>query len=282
MPNIGLIGVENSHAEHFIRLLNREQRHPPFRLSALAGGTGERAIALAETGGIGQIVDNAADLIGLVDAVIVCSRDGALHRAQAEPLLAAGIPVLVDKPLAASIDDADAILATARGANTLLYSASALRFTPQTDEVARWVRSSRALRSLHVSGPADTASPYSGLYFSGIHHVKAALEVLGTDALSELRVAVSRSGDSTVAEVRIRQVLTMLTFVPPSEGRQIVFRADAVAAGSSWSGDLTLGSDYLAPVLDRFIAALRTGRAPVSHEVMRAPIVVMDAICTAA
>ena len=110
---IGIIGTENSHVDHFIRFLNTEQRHPGNRVVALAGGPTDRNAALSETGGIEIVVDEPSDLIGRVDAAIVSSRDGRHHRKQAEPLLAAGLPVLVDKPLAASVDDAQAILAAA-------------------------------------------------------------------------------------------------------------------------------------------------------------------------
>ncbi|MDQ0614467.1 putative dehydrogenase [Microbacterium sp. W4I4] len=282
MPSIGLIGVENSHAEHFIRFLNQEGRYAGFRATALAGGMDARSEALAEAGGIETIVDDASDLVGRVDAAIISTRDGALHRSQAEPLLAAGIPVLVDKPLATSVDDADAILSAARASGAMVYSASALRFARQVGQLKQWVRSSTGLRHLHVTGAGDAAGPYSGLYFYGIHHVEAALEVLGDSPLPDgIRVAAFQSAGTTVATVQLDEVVITLTFVPPHDGGQVGFHAGAVSADDLCNAEIELGRDYNAPVLNRFISSLRSGRAPVEPVVMRTPIVLMEKICAA-
>jgi len=278
MPSIGLIGVENSHAEHFIRFLNLENRHPGFRITTLASGPADRAHALAANAGITQIVDDPADLVGRVDAAIVCTRDGAQHRAQAEPLLAAGIPTLVDKPLATTVEDADAILSAARAADVLLYSASALRFSPQVGELTQWVRSSGGLRHLQLTGAGDADGPHSGLFFYGIHHVEAALQVLGDVSVADLRVEALRSQGTTIATMRLSETILTTTFVPPTADGQIPFHAGAVADDGVRQVELKLGRDYNAPVLDRFIDAMRTGRAPVDEATMRAPIVVLDAI----
>jgi len=279
MPRIGLIGVENSHAEHFIRFLNVENRHPGFRITTLAGGPADRAHSLAAAGGITQIVDDVTDLVGRVDAAIVCTRDGAQHRSQAEPLLAAGLPTLVDKPLATTLDDADAILSAARAAGTLLYSASALRFSPQVGALTEWARSSGGLRHLHLAGAADADGPHSGLFFYGIHHIEAALQILGDMLVApSLRVEAFRSAGTTVATMRLGETIFTATFVPPSTDGQIPFHAGAVAVDGARHAELQLGRDYNAPVLDRFIHALRTGRAPVDEATMRTPIVVLDAI----
>lgn len=282
MPSIGLIGVENSHAEHFIRFLNQENRYAGFRVTALSGGVDARSTALAEAGRIETIVDSASDLVGRVDAVIISTRDGALHRSQAEPLLAAAIPVLVDKPLATSVDDADAILAAARASGTIVYSASALRFARQIGRLKQWLRSSAGLRHLQLTGAGDVDGPHSGLYFYGIHHVEAALEVLGDAPLpDDLRVAAFRSAGTTVASLQFGEVIMTLTFVPPRDGGQIGFHAGAVSADEVCNAEIELGRDYNAPVLNRFISSLRSGRAPVEPVVMRAPIVLMEKICAA-
>ena len=77
---VGFVGTENSHVKHFIRFLNREDRHPGHRAVALAGGRSEHNTDLAEYGGLDLIVDEPAELVGHVDAAIVCNRDGGLHR----------------------------------------------------------------------------------------------------------------------------------------------------------------------------------------------------------
>src|SRR5699024_11270431 len=110
---IGMIGTENSHITHFTRFLNVEQRHPGVRAAALAGGRNERNLELADLGGIDRIVEEPAQLVDEVDAAIVSTRDGAKHLEQARPLLEAGKRVVVDEPLAASLQHARELLALA-------------------------------------------------------------------------------------------------------------------------------------------------------------------------
>ncbi len=79
--NVAIVGIENSHAEEIIRYLNVERPvDVPVRVVALVAGEDDRTRELAELGGIEQIVAESGDLLGSIDALIVTSRDGALHR----------------------------------------------------------------------------------------------------------------------------------------------------------------------------------------------------------
>ncbi|MBZ2199556.1 Gfo/Idh/MocA family oxidoreductase [Occultella gossypii] len=283
MKRIGFIGTENSHTDHFIRFLNAEERHPGHRAAALVGGANDRNSALAASGGIDLVVEAPEDLIGQVDAAIISSRDGALHRRQAEPLLAAGIPVLVDKPLATTVPDAAAILAAAHAGGAPVFSGSALRFVPQISELRDGGAELGPLRHLHVVGPADPDSPYSGLAFYGIHHVEAALEILGNPVLvpGEVTPVVRRHGDTTTAVVRLGETEVTFTFVVPGDATRVPFHATAVRTNGVMARELVLDRDYNAPALAAFIDAVETGRSPVTDEHLLSPVVVLSAIAEA-
>jgi hypothetical protein len=98
----------------------------------------------------------AADLAGAVDAVVVATPT-ASHAEVACPLLIAGVAVLVEKPIARSLAEADAIFAAAtlrapspdvanddlNGAGVARYlrpEAEAVRFwgRPELDDLVRW------------------------------------------------------------------------------------------------------------------------------------------------
>ena len=49
---IGIVGTENSHADHYVRHFNTDEDYPGHRVVALAGGRNERNVKLAEAGGI--------------------------------------------------------------------------------------------------------------------------------------------------------------------------------------------------------------------------------------
>lgn len=75
---------------------------------------------------IPNVCANIEDMIGQVDAVLLARDDAENHLAMAEPLLRAGLPVYVDKPLATDMATANA-LAAATDASWKLFSCSALR-----------------------------------------------------------------------------------------------------------------------------------------------------------
>ena len=277
---VGFVGTENSHVKHFIRFLNLEDRHPGHRAVALAGGRNERNTELAEYGGLDVIVDEPADLIGHVDAAIVCNRDGGLHRDAAEPLLRADLPVLVDKPLATTIDDASALLDIARDSGSTLVSASALRFVPELPQFTTDRPDHGPLRHLHVVGPADPDSEYAGLFFYGIHHVEAALQILGNPVVrpGDLTVEAQRHGDTVWATTAIAGTAVTFTFVVPEAEGRVPFHATAVHARGVVTSELSLGPDYNAPALDSFIEAIKLGKSPLSPDQLLTPVVVLTAI----
>ena len=69
------------------------------------------------------------DLIGKVDAAVVAAPTG-LHAKVALPLLEAGIDLLVEKPIAATVEDARAIVVTARRYGRVVAVGHVERFNP--------------------------------------------------------------------------------------------------------------------------------------------------------
>ncbi|RIQ18379.1 Gfo/Idh/MocA family oxidoreductase [Jiangella rhizosphaerae] len=269
---IGVVGTESSHVDQFVRLLNVEHRHGDARVVALTGGDTERNRALAAAAGDQppRLVDEPGDLVGAVDAVLICTRDGRAHRAEAVPLIEAGLPVFVDKPLAGSAADAAAIVDAARAHGVPLYEGSALRFVPAVAELA-----GDRPAAVHVSGPADPAGPYGGLYFYGVHLAEAALQIVGEPAgFGPVDVRVGRG--VVTALTTIGDVHVTLTFV----AGEAPFHATVVRAGAVEARELALPPDYTAPVLDRFLVAAQKGEPPSDTEaaMMVAPVALLDAV----
>jgi predicted dehydrogenase len=65
----------------------------------------EISASIAKSAGIENIMDNLEDMIGKVDAVILSRDDPENHVAMAKPFIDAGIPIFIDKPLAATSAD---------------------------------------------------------------------------------------------------------------------------------------------------------------------------------
>jgi predicted dehydrogenase len=94
-----------------------------------------------------------------VDAVDICFPT-PLHRPVAERALALGRHVLVEKPLALSLEDADAIGAAAEAAGRMVMVGHVLRYFPEIVELRRLVDAgelgaARAVTALRLSAPPD-------------------------------------------------------------------------------------------------------------------------------
>ncbi|MCK2035250.1 Gfo/Idh/MocA family oxidoreductase [Microbacterium sp. SSW1-49] len=277
--NVAIVGIENSHAEEIIRYLNVERpADVPVRVVALVAGDDARTRELAELGGIERIVDESADLLGSIDALIVTSRDGALHRAHAVPFLEAGTPVWVDKPLAASVADAEEIVAAAERGGTVLTSSSALRWVDDTDAIAAGLASIGDLQAVTVTGPADADSAYSGIFFYGIHIADVAQRLVPG---APEDIDVQRLPGGVVARYRAGGVLVTLEFIRPDGDGQVPFRATAVGGHGVISRDIVLGADYVQPGVDAFARMLATGAAPIPASQLLAPIAVLERVSLA-
>lgn len=82
---------------------------------------------VAQAARIEHVVDNLTDLIGQVDAVLLARDDSDTRLAFARPFLEAGVPIYVDKPLALSRAEAEALIGLQRFPGQL-FSCSALRY----------------------------------------------------------------------------------------------------------------------------------------------------------
>lgn len=267
---VGLVGIENSHAEHILRHLGRDEA-PPLRATAIVAGDPERTARLAELGRVERVVDDVRALVGEVDAVIITTRDGATHRDLAVPFLAAGVPVWVDKPFATTRADAEAMVAGAARGGALLTSSSTLRWLPDADAVAAALLGIGPVRRLTVSGPADPDGPFGGLFFYGIHHADLA-QRLAPGEPGDLQVAAHDRG--FVARYRSGEIEVALDFVRPD--LEVPFRVTAEGAQGSIDREIVVGGDYVRPALQAFGRMLATRSVEVPTAEMLAAVAVIE------
>lgn len=81
------------------------------------------------------------DMLGQIDALLLARDDAERHQSFARPFLQAGLPVYVDKPVALSMADLDALFSMAARPSQI-FSCSALRFSEElrlTEEEARFL-----------------------------------------------------------------------------------------------------------------------------------------------
>lgn len=272
-PRVGVLGIENSHAEELIQYLNVERPDDRPRVTALVGGDPERTEKLARLGGIDTIVETAAELHGHVDVLFLATRDGASHRREAVPFLESGTPVWIDKPFATTVEDVEAMIDAAKRGGTALTSSSGLRWISDADEVVHEMRTIGTVDTLTVTGPVDEADPHGGIFFYGIHLSDLAQRFVPGVARD---IEVDRRSDVIVVRYRVDGVRVELELVRPAGTLKVPFRVRATGELGVVERNLTLTDSYFAPGVEAFALMVRSGDPAVPLDEMREAVRVLE------
>lgn len=154
MIRVGLVDLDTSHPAFFAGLLHKREG---FRVTALHDGgavqPADYVRAFAREHGIATICDSVQALVDQVDCGLVLSQNWDLHLARARPFIAAGKPVFIDKPLAGSVADLDALLALA--GNAPVMAGSTMRFARELGVLRQKARDLGGIVSAFATGPGD-------------------------------------------------------------------------------------------------------------------------------
>ena len=141
---IGLGGVAQAHLEAY-RLL------PRLRIVSVCDMRADAAIAVANRFSARAYTDHRALLDdGGIDLALVLT-PAATHRAIVEAVAEAGIHVLCEKPLAHSLEDAEAMAAACARASVKLFYGSCYRYLPAVRKAFELIRSGAIGRLLLMS-----------------------------------------------------------------------------------------------------------------------------------
>ena len=275
MIRIGIVGAENSHSIAISKTLNVAKAVPGFRAVAIWGETKAFAEKAAEAGRIPRIVRRPADMIGEIDAVVVDHRHARRHLPAAEPFLTARLPMFIDKPFCYRLAAGRRFLARARRLNVPVTSFSTVPTYPSFETFRRAVGAAGGSAAVASFGPCDLNSEYGGVFFYGIHQVDLLLTLLGADVRA---VGVSRApaGGAAVANLFWKDGRAAAMHCLPSHATGFQLSA-ATEAGNISAKLVGRGNPYLAGVR-RFCRMFKTGREPVGHERILAPVAVLEAM----
>ena len=133
-PRVAVVGV-GGFGRHHARIYGELDKAGLVRLVGLVDVDPARAKELADRLSV-PVVPRVEDLPGPVDAVTVAVPTGS-HRRVAEPLLLRGVHCLVEKPIAASTAEGEAMLKAARRGGAVLQVGHVERFNPVMAAVER-------------------------------------------------------------------------------------------------------------------------------------------------
>ncbi len=270
----GVIGLDTSHVTAFTQSLNKGAKKPEDA-EKIAGvkmvaafPQGSRDIESStkrvpeyteKVKALGvEIVDSIDELLKRVDVVFLESNDGRVHLEQVRPVLAAGKPVFIDKPIAGSLADTIRILDAAKLAKVPMFCASSLRFGKTTQEVRNG--SIGKVKSAETFSPVNLEPTHPDLFWYGVHGCESLFTVMGTGCKSVKR--------GTTADGKVEVTGTW------EGGRIGIFRQENGADRKGYGGkavgekgEAAIGSyDGYDSLLVEIVKMFRTGIAPVSAE----------------
>lgn len=196
---VGMIGLDTSHCLAFTKLLNADNPGEDlagFRVVAVyPKGSPDIESSVSrvpkyteEIKKLGvEVIDDLDEMVSQVDAVLLETNDGRPHLEQIVPVLKAGLPVFVDKPVAGSLTDAVAMYELSRHYKTPFFSSSSLRFSTGPQEL----RSGAQGKILGCStySPCSLEKTHPDLFWYGIHGVEMLFTVMGPGCKSVTRAS---------------------------------------------------------------------------------------------
>lgn len=271
MFKVGIIGSENSHAAAFSEIFNLSGEYEDVRVTAIWGEDMEASRKIAEKCHV-EIV-KPEDMLPNVDAVMVTSRNGALHWGYVRPFIEAGKSAFVDKPLANDSKEALAIIELAVEKHVPLVGGSSLKLIADTlalKEAADAARAAGGLLGGNVYAPVSLDNPYGGFYFYSSHLIEIALTIFGYDPLAVTAVR-QESGIAAVLEYADYSVTLNYTNGAYNYGG-VVLGKDGV------SGRVINMDDAYAREAASFVHMLRTGESEIPPKDLAQPVRVLNAI----
>jgi predicted dehydrogenase len=176
---------------------------PGVRLVAVADRDPERARSVAGEYGCEPLGD-ATELAGRVEAASVAVPTES-HVEVAETLIDAGIDVLVEKPIARSIAEADAIIAAAERRSRLVMIGHTERFNPAVIALAQAVVAPRFFEIHRLAGFSARSTDIDVVLDLMIHDLDLLLHLDGSDVESIDAVGVRALTERVdIANARIR------------------------------------------------------------------------------
>ena len=260
---VGIIGLDTSHVIAFTKLLNHPEAKADLAgcpvVAAYPKGSPDIRSSVSRvpkytkqirTMGV-EIVESIPELLTRVDAVLLETNDGRPHLEQVLPVLKAGKPVFIDKPIAGSLSDAVAIFEASRKYGVPVFSSSSLRYGRDSQE-ARKGKFGRILKC-QTHSPCSLEKTHPDLFWYGIHGVESLFTVMGTGCME-----VKRGKENG----KIKVTGTW------NDGRTGVFLAGKGYGGSAQTenGEVKVGSyDGYRPLVVEIVKFFRTKKPPVTE-----------------
>ena len=163
----------------------------------------QRAREIAEAHATSAVIESTS-LIGVVDAVVVATPT-ASHAAVAAPFLEAGTAVLIEKPLARTLAEADALVSLARARGATLAVGHTERFNPALTLARPMLTAPRFIEGHRLGTFPDRSLDIDVVFDLMIHDIDVVLSVVDAEVVTIDAVGVPvLTPRFDIANVRLR------------------------------------------------------------------------------
>jgi hypothetical protein len=265
---VGMIGLDTSHCLAFAKLLNNTadaKLIPNCRLTLVyPKGSPDIESSVSRVPqytediqklGV-KVINDLEEMVQQVDAVLLETNDGRPHLEQVIPVLKAGKPCFIDKPIAGSLVDCITIFKLAQHYKTPVFSSSSLRFSDGVQAIRNG--SLGDIVGCDAYSPCSLEKTHPDLFWYGIHGCETLFTVMGPGVETVTRTQTKNS-----------EFVTGVW----NDGRIGTFRG--IRSGKSGYGGTAFGTKDAgpiggyggyAPLLVEVVKFFRSGEAPVSAE----------------
>jgi predicted dehydrogenase len=249
---IAVVGVGHL-GRHHARILSTLEG---AQLVAVVDTAPERAAEVAAATGARALTD-FRDLLGEVDAVTIAVPTG-LHRDVALPFLDRGIAVLVEKPMARSLEEADELVAAARASGATLGVGHTERYNPAVAAVLPLVTSPRFIEVHRLGVFPDRSLDIDVVFDLMIHDLDIILALVGSDVESIEAVGVPvLTSRFDIANARLRFASGCIANVTASR-----ISRERVRKIRFFQPDAYISIDYAAQEVEGWRLVPRDGERP--------------------
>lgn len=266
---IGIIGLDTSHSTAFTMLLNdKDSDNPNVRkyevVAAYPYGTKNiesatsripKYIEEVKSQGV-TITESIAELLGMVDCVLLETNDGNLHLEQAVEVFKSGKKIYIDKPLGATLGQAIALYEMAERYGIKFFSSSAIRFTEQNVKIRNGEFGTILGADSYSPHHPEKTHPDFGYY--GLHGVEGLYSVMGIGCEAVNRMHTEQ-GDIVVGRWKDGRIGTF----------RAITKGPSIYGGTAFTGKGAIpvgGYSGYQVLLDQILTFFETGIPPISKE----------------
>jgi len=200
---LGLVGLDTSHVVVFTAAFNDPANadHVPGVkvVAAYKGGSRDIESSWSRVEGYAQelhekwgveLVDSIEELCTKVDGVLIESVDGRPHLDQARPVIAAGLPFFVDKPVAGTLADGIEMARLAQEKSVPWFGGSSLRWYAGVREAVD-PETVGEIIGCDAYSPCTTEPHHPDLFWYGTHGVSILYAAMGRGCKTVTRIATA-------------------------------------------------------------------------------------------